>query len=127
MGDRAMIVVQNGDERVYLYSHWCGYEMPKLLSVGLKAGADRWDDSSYLARVLLNAMQGTDRSTTGFGIWVRPMDWEHPWLLVDTDKLTVSVVKVRHDNPRDEAVVLTEAISDYVIRSDDRLVWEALA
>jgi len=80
MGDRGNIeIVQgtklgnNGEQRaldsVYLYTHWRGSQVCQVLAKALKEG-QRWDDPSYLTRIIFNELQGTDREATGFGIGI---------------------------------------------------------
>lgn len=94
MGDRANVVIQQGDgKRIYLYSHWGGYELPESLAVGLDKGRGRWDDESYLARIIFREMGAGQEGETGFGISTYPPDNEHPFLVVDTKAKAVRVEK----------------------------------
>lgn len=87
MGDRGNIVVldslypQNG--QVFLYTHWGGSELESYAITALKKN-DRWDDSQYLARIVFQAMVGTDEGTTGFGITSTIGDNEYDLLVLDT-------------------------------------------
>jgi len=95
MGDRANIVVKQDDgTRIYLYTHWRGYELPGILQAALERGSDRWDDLQYLSRIIFQQMMGGDTGTTGFGISAAPGDNEHPYLVVDCDAQTVTVESV---------------------------------
>lgn len=92
MGDRANIVIRQQDQAIYLYSHWGGEDMPDTLARALIHGQSRWNDETYLARIIFNAMTaGDETSTTGFGIGVYPSDNGHPFLVVDSERGTVSV------------------------------------
>jgi hypothetical protein len=69
MGDRANIEVRDGDESVFLYTHWSGSEAPEILRRALDRGEERWSDSSYLARIIFCEMvKGHEMELTGFGI-----------------------------------------------------------
>lgn len=69
MGDRGNIIVKDSDSTVYLYTHWTGSDLPEVIKSGLVRGKDRWDDGSYLARILFCEMvKGQEMDTTGFGI-----------------------------------------------------------
>ena len=76
MSDRGNIVfVQPGGidnaprPLVYLYSHWGGSELAETLQRALKRGVSRWDDNSYLARIVFCTMCAGDvEGLTGFGI-----------------------------------------------------------
>jgi hypothetical protein len=85
MGDRGNIVVKDGADEVWLYSHWSGTELPIVLRDALRRGADRHGDGPYLARIIFQEMIGDDRGTTGFGIATRLTDNEHPVLFCDVD------------------------------------------
>ena len=89
MGDRANVVVQSRGERVYLYSHWGGASVAAAAQRALARAEDRWDDAPYLTRVVFQEMVGTDKGTTGYGIWTSAPDNEHPIVVVDTDNGTV--------------------------------------
>lgn len=94
MGDRANIVVRDryvkdpGDrEAVVLYSHWGGYEMPETLRKAL-ARRQRWDDESYLARIIFDTMtEGDHGSETGYGISTRMPDNEYDLLVLDSERV----------------------------------------
>ncbi len=82
MGDRGNIRIsqdRNVDD-VYLYTHWRGGEIAKVLATGLHKirGAGRYD-APYLTRVVFNELQGDDRTTIGYGISVGyEVDNDHP-------------------------------------------------
>lgn len=91
MGDRANCVIRNGEHAVWLYTHWGGTEMPARVREAL-ARKLRWDDASYLARIVNDAMVGDDAGTeTGHGIWVGPVDNEHDVIVLDVAKQRVYV------------------------------------
>lgn len=89
MGDRGNIVVQDGQgARVWLYTHWDGSDLPKMLQDALKRGESRWDDAPYLARIVFCDMIKEVASLTGFGISARFQDTDRPILVINTpDKL----------------------------------------
>ena len=92
MGDRANVVVKDGDERVCLYSHWGGSELPATLQKAMQRGKERWNDPSYLARIIFCEMvQGREKELTGFGISVSPPDGRDRVITVDTDEQTVQM------------------------------------
>ncbi len=97
MGDRANIKIPmkacNGEPagNVFLYGHWSGEEMPQVLQNGLRAGRGRWDDDTYLARIIAREMGMGESGETGFGIGSYPADNEHPFLVVDVERQIVRV------------------------------------
>lgn len=78
MGDRRNIVVDFGNgTSVALYSHWGGSDLQAVLAKALARGRSRWNDPSYLTRIIFSEMiaaeSGDDviatlMDTTGFGI-----------------------------------------------------------
>ena len=87
MGDRGNIVVDG----VYLYSHWGGSELPKVLQEAL-AKQWRWTDGAYLCRIIFDCMtRGHHDTETGFGISLGLCDNEHPILHVSSNSQTVKL------------------------------------
>jgi hypothetical protein len=75
MSDRGNIIVKDGDDVVHLYTHWTGSDLPDVLREALRRGRDRWDDHSYLARIIFCEMvMGDEEGTTGFGISAKKGD-----------------------------------------------------
>lgn len=101
MGARANIVLnynkskEDGEKEekysnIYLYSHWGGETIKELLARALKRGKERWDDHSYLARIIFSEMVKEDiEGKTGFGISPYPPDNEYPLLHVDMENQNV--------------------------------------
>lgn len=106
MGDRANIAIEQGDgTRIWLYTHWAGYDLPKTLHAAIKRGTDRWDDTPYLARIIFCEMvKNSLDDLTGYGITTSMTDNEYPLLVVDPDK---QVIRVEHapDRTRDNACI----------------------
>lgn len=96
MGDRGNIIVRqaantNTDD-VWFYSHWGGSDLPAVLQKAL-ARKQRWDDPSYLARIIFSEMiKGHVEGETGFGISCSIQDNSHNFLVVDVPAQEVSVV-----------------------------------
>ncbi len=92
MGDRGNIYVHKGPEKgVYLYTHWSGSYLPKLLQDALRNGQSRWYDTPYLTRIIFDTLTGLEGGETGYGIdTVRTSD-NHPLLAVDDDHGVVRV------------------------------------
>jgi hypothetical protein len=70
MGDRGNVILtyEEGGE-IYLYTHWGGSELKQTLKDALLRGRDRWDDPSYLARIIFSEMiKDNIDGNTGFGI-----------------------------------------------------------
>ena len=103
MGDRGNIYVQmsenNGDDGVYLYTHWGGSCVKDIVYNALQR-RQRWDDPAYLTRILfcemlrmggLNAEE-TMNGETGFGISTYVCDNSHDIMFVNPFKQTVNGV-----------------------------------
>jgi hypothetical protein len=110
MGDRAHIVVKSGDSKVYLYTHWRGSDLPKVVRAGLlraseREGGQRLADGPYLTRMLFcDLIDGDVDGSTGFGIASTPCEDTSRDVLVDVDAQTVKL-------PRKKAV----SIRDFVV------------
>jgi hypothetical protein len=89
MGDRANVVIidqwRPDPPHVHLYTHWGGDELAADVSKAI-ARRQRWDDPTYLARIVFNAMGAGEDGETGFGIATAPPDNQHPLLYLDTAK-----------------------------------------
>ena len=84
MGDRSNIVVQESNgNRIYLYGHWMGTDSIRIVGDVLSR-RDRWNDESYLTRMLFEKMIENDRgSSTGFGISTYMCDNEYPIIVLE--------------------------------------------
>lgn len=92
MGDRGQIAIKDreigGEQvRVYLYTHWHGYDLIDMLKDALLRGKNRWDDPCYLSRIIFCQMvRGHEMEETGFGIdCAMHGDVEHPVPVLDCD------------------------------------------
>lgn len=87
MGDRANVrfVERKGNE-IYFYTHWDGYRLPEILASALYRGRGRWDDESYLARIIFSEMIKNDvLNETGYGISTYQTDHNYPDLVVNVE------------------------------------------
>jgi len=96
MGDRGNIVCLYGDDEkteIWFYTHWMGSALPQILARALDRGRERWEDPSYLARIIFSQMlmdSGQLEDLTGFGIGPSMCDENNPPLWVDLEKKTVN-------------------------------------
>lgn len=93
MGDRANVVVKDGDSTVWLYTHNEGSDLPGVLRESLQRGKERWHDGPYLARIIFDDMTRGDQELTGFGISSVPGDGDNRILLVNVDTQTVTITR----------------------------------
>lgn len=95
MSTNAEIVVlfsSDSKGKVCLYQHWDGDTLGKTLSEALDRGRSRWNDESYLTRIIFSTMlmdSGTLADLTGFGIAPYTTNQYYTWT-VDTEKQTVT-------------------------------------
>ena len=69
MGARAQVKVEMDPHPVFLYTHWGAGEILKSVQQGMIAGRGRWNDDSYLTRILFdNIRTEDDDPETGYGI-----------------------------------------------------------
>lgn len=84
MGDRSNIVIQEQDERVWLYGHWMGSRSIGHAAHGLRS--DRAGDAAYLARIVFCSMTADDPGgETGYGISASCHDNQNPILVIDVE------------------------------------------
>lgn len=94
MGMRQNIGMKYSDNnKVYVYSHWGGENgmspLKKKLQRALKR-QQRWDDESYLARIIISEVIKLDiDDEVGYGIAPYPLEEEYPTIEVDFEKKTV--------------------------------------
>lgn len=90
MGDRGNIVVIDNEQKVFLYAHWKGCDLPDIAQRALNRGRGRWNDPAYLTRIIFCDMIGNDlKGESGYGISPFIQDNEYPLLVVNCDKQEV--------------------------------------
>lgn len=124
MGDRGNIAIEQSTtpgDRVYLYSHWGGSELPGDLKTAL-AKQWRWDDPAYLARIVFDVMTRANHGEeTGFGISTHRPDNEHPILVVNCGTQAVTAETERGK------VTATWTFAEYLALDDPDTTVGALA
>lgn len=98
MGMRRNIALDYGakyKDKIYLYTHWDAEGLEQTLAKALDAGRGRWDDDSYLARIIFShVVDGVPLDQeTGYGLSPFEIDPEFPTLEVDLNGNTVNGVK----------------------------------
>ena len=105
MGNRAMVKIQCGaSPGVYLYTHQGGAELEQDVRCALARQA-RWDDASYLARIVFEAMIGNQQGReTGLGIQaISQDDLQHPLIVLDTQSQCAWLCPIKGSGEPDEA------------------------
>lgn len=119
MGDRANVVLHEAaDKRVFLYTHWGGSHLPETVRVAL-ARRQRWDDPSYLGRIVFSEMIGDEETLkmeTGFGISATVGDNSYPYLVIDAEKQ-----EIRFEDEDDGSILAVHRFEDYV--AQPRAEW----
>ncbi len=73
MGDRAMAEIKTDDGSLYVYTHWDGYELPENAKQAIKFAKDRWNDSAYAVRIIVDQLtKGGRDQETGYGLMLQP-------------------------------------------------------
>ena len=92
MGDRANVYSVDQSDRtkgVYLYTHWCGEELPFIVQ-GALLRRQRWSDGSYLNRIIFSEMiKDSVTDETGYGIGANMGDNGRPIIVVDVANQTI--------------------------------------
>jgi hypothetical protein len=104
MGDRGNICVKSStdsENAVFIYSHWGGRRLPKILQEALSHG-ERWDDHAYLTRIIADHVSEDAAEFTGMGISTEVMDNGRDLLRVDCDEGKVEIVPLSWDFNEDE-------------------------
>lgn len=109
MGNRANVhfIDSENSDGIFLYTHWDGDELPLIVKKTL-ARKLRWDDPSYLCRMIFCAMVSDDvDGETGYGISTYEVDSNHPDIVVDCMELQVRIAEHKW------------SFEDYIELSDD--------
>ena len=93
MGDRGNIrMIERDGKDIVFYTHWSGFDLFDMLKRALKRGIDRWDDESYLARIIFCEMIMDDvDGTRNFGISTYVQDNEYPIFCVNSSEQKVYI------------------------------------
>lgn len=84
MGNRFSIEVVHEAGSVFLYTHWKGCSICNTLKASLERGSDRWEDESYLTRIIFSDMIAEDiNSNTGYGISL--ISYTQPYRTIKVD------------------------------------------
>ena len=104
MGDRCNVAfkVREGDrERIFLYSHWGGSDMPEQVRNALIAAKGRWNDPSYCCRIMVSRIVLIHDGETGWGLSLGVCDNDgYPILEVDIPEMKVRLAHPHNWNPK---------------------------
>lgn len=101
MGDRANVYIhENGRPGVYLYTHWDGTYLPRLIKDALQTerAQNRLTDTAYLTRILLEEMVKDQFGTeTGFGVSAEVQDGDDRIVDIDTYNCIITLKGYPYD------------------------------
>lgn len=97
MGDRGHVWFREdeNEDGVWVYTHDEGYRLPELVAAGLNKANGRWNDPSYLTRIVMSHLfGGYEDSLIGWGVASHEMDTSDGGrvVMVDLLKHTVTLV-----------------------------------
>lgn len=77
--------------KIFFYTHWGGSYLKETLKDALERSRDRWNDESYLARIVFSEMiKDSVGDTTGYGIAPYAPDNEHEHVIVNVAAKTIT-------------------------------------
>lgn len=85
MGNRANIQIKYSEGNdIFFYSHWSGRDVDNIVQSALLRGKSRWNDESYLARIIFcELIQRDVLELTGYGISPYEIEAGSPKCIVD--------------------------------------------
>ncbi len=73
MGDQRMAEIRTSDGSLYVYTHWCGRDLPKMALDAVMRAKPRLGDEAYWTRIVIDELTKSARDEeTGFGIMLKP-------------------------------------------------------
>lgn len=93
MGDRGNIAIIQNHGQVWFYTHWNGFNIKSSVKNAL-ARQKRWDDETYLTRIIWDSFCGKENhgDEFGYGIGLRIGDNKHPIVVVDIPKQKIFMI-----------------------------------
>lgn len=90
-----IVTTEDPNQNINLYSHWGGETGVMDLAHALNAAMPRirMGDTSYVVRILINALQHTHEGEIGYGIYVGPVNHEEEYEYKEVD-LTNNTVTI---------------------------------
>jgi hypothetical protein len=131
MGDRSNIVIEQADGgRIFLYGHWMGSDAINVVTQVL-ARRQRWNDETYLARMLFSKMTEGEPvdAETGYGIGTYPADNDgYPFIVLKPASMTIFLEKDnRWSDKPNEAITPEISFEDYLSCVPEHADYDSLA
>ena len=90
MGARRNVKLIYKENVIYFYTHWGAEELETDIKNALIRGKNRWDDESYLARIIFSEMIKDEvMGETGFGISPYEIDPDYKTIEINFNENTV--------------------------------------
>jgi hypothetical protein len=113
VGDRANFGFRDGENTLFVYGHWAGYQMLAQLANAVHEAEPRWSDNGYAIRIAVSHLVGDQwTEKTGWGLYINQIaDNEHHVPIVDFQNRTFALyehnwtwdntkIKYLADNPK---------------------------
>lgn len=100
MGERSNVrmLYDTGDE-IFFYTHWGGEQLPYIVQEAL-AYNKRWNDPSYLSRIIFSRMIEDDiLGFTGYGISPYIVDHDNYWSIITVDTENKRILFYSRNDP----------------------------
>ena len=101
MGDRANVYIhENGRPGVYLYTHWDGAMLPRLVKNSLQTdrAQNRLTDTAYLTRIVFeDIISNSLGEETGYGVSAEVQDGDDRIVDIDTYNCIITLKGYPYD------------------------------
>ena len=114
MGARAQVEVQQKPHSVFLYTHWGADEILQDVIKGIIKGKLRWNDPTYLTRILFDSMKKGDDSTKSFGIGTFQAGDIEKLVIVDTENQEVKYYAINGNIDQDRLLISEHKFEEFV-------------
>ena len=125
MGDRGNIFFVDRTENnilvgVYMYTHWSGEQLPRIVRDALARGRDRWGDSQCLAAVVFQTLTAQAHRALEMGCGLSSALWdnEHKIIRIDDTQQRVSFHEPGSEQEPQSALV-SWSYAEYIALSSD--------
>ena len=114
MGSRAQVEVQQEPHSVFLYTHWGADEILQDTIKGIIKGKLRWNDPTYLTRVLFDSLRKNDDSTLNYGIGTFQAGDIEKLIIVDTEHREVRYYAVNSNVDQDRLLISEHKFEEFI-------------
>ena len=122
MGLRAQIEVKQQPHSVFLYTHWGADEILQDVIKGMIKGKLRWNDPTYLTRILFDSIKKGDDSTKSFGIGTFQAGDIEKLIIVDIEHQEIRYYAVNSNIDQDRLLISEHKFEEFVDPIDDSIL-----